>query len=239
MIQELILQILLSIVGILGGGTVWYFISQKQYHQALWIGFVASIILILVIALYIRNYILQKEIQAKTPIFFGELVPDNKPSPPLPANVPEDTISLLLGDDLRVLAAQSENYIFSREGKSFLSIAIKNGSMSITLSVMDSNNRNIVRIIDNEFQAYPKNAFNPKQPDKHSLVVRDSQGIEVLNIRFLNPKAMRIVGRFHLPGYSEPVMILADKGIQWPGGGGIGHLTVNLTQQSKGGLLAF
>jgi hypothetical protein len=144
----------------------------------------------------------------------------------------------MLGDDLRVLAAQSQTYVFSRQGKAFLSIGIKGGFMVISVSVMDSKDQHIVRIIDNEFQANPEHAFNPKQPDKHSLVVRDSQGAEVLNIRFLNPRAMRIVGRLYMPEFSEPVLILPDEGVRWPGGGGMGHLTIDLTA-SKAGLIAF
>ena len=110
--------------------------------------------------------------------------------------------------------------------------------MHISAVVMDSKNQLVVRVIDNEFQAIPQNAFNPKQPDKHSLFVRDADGIEVLNVRFLNPTAMRIVGRFQMPGMPEPVVILPDDGVRWPGGGGISRLTVDMTV-SKGGLLDF
>jgi len=238
MAPDWLLQVLLVVVGIIGGGAIWYFISQKQYHHALWSGLVASILFLLVIALFIRNDIIRREIQAKIPTYFGELVPSNESCPPLPQNAPKETITLMLGDELRVLAAQSQNYIFSRKGEPFLSIGIKGGLMRVTASIVDSNNQHIVRIIDNEFQASPERAFNPKQPDKHSLVVRDSQGVEVLNIRFLNPKAMRIVGRFRMPGYSEPVLILPEEGVRWPGGGGISRLTVDMTA-SKGGFIAF
>jgi len=239
MIQDWFLQVLLMVIGIIAGGALWYFISQQQYHQALWCGTIAAIILIVVIALFVRNELLKTEMQAKTPVYFGELVPSNDPSPPLPKDAPKGTITLMLGDDLRVLAAQSENYILSKKGgTAFLSIGIKDNAMRLSASVFDSDNQNIVRIINNEFQASPERAFNPKQPDKHSLVVRDSKGVEVLNVRFLNPKAMRIVGRFQIPGIAEAVQILPDEGLRFPGGGGIGHLTLDVTA-SKGGVIAF
>jgi hypothetical protein len=44
--------------------------------------------------------------------------------------------------------------------------------------------------VDDEFQANPQSAFNPKQADKHSLMIRDADGVEMLNQRFLNPTAM-------------------------------------------------
>lgn len=128
--------------------------------------------------------------------------------------------------------------MFSKAGKPFLTVGIKDGQMQISAVVMDSRNQLVVRIVDNEFQAIPQNAFNPKQPDKHSLLVRDADGIEVLNLRFLNPTAMRLVGRFQVPGMPEPVVITPDDGICWPGGGGISRLTVDMTA-SKGGLLGF
>jgi hypothetical protein len=238
MTPDWLLQVLLVLVGIIGGGALWYFISQKQYHHALWSGTAAAVILIVIIALFIRNEMIKTEIRANTPVYFGELVPGDEASPPLPKNASKSTITLMLGDDLRVLAAQSENHVFSKQGAPFLSIGIKNDAMRISASIVDSDNKNIVRIINNEFQANPERAFNPKQPDRHSLVVRDSKGVEVLNIRYLNPKAMRIVGRFQIPGFSEPVQILPDDGLRFPGGGGIAHLTLDVTA-SKGGVIGF
>lgn len=66
MISDWFLQVLLAVFGIVGGGAVWYFMSQKQYYSALWIGTAAAIILLVVIALFIRNDIIKREIQTKT-----------------------------------------------------------------------------------------------------------------------------------------------------------------------------
>jgi hypothetical protein len=238
MTPEWALGLMLFIASV-AGGAIWYLISHHQYHLSLWIGFFAGVIVLLVITLHVRNGIINKEIQANTPVFCGQLTPGNEPNPvPLPPGLPSNTISLLLGDDLRVLSAQCKTYIFSKGQTSFLTIGVgPEGFMLITADIMDSTGENIARIINNEFQANPERAFNPKQPDKHSLVVRDSQGVEVLNVRFLNPKVIRIVGRFYLPGYSEPVLILPDDGIRWPGGDGISHLTVDLT--NGGGFINF
>lgn len=164
MTPDWFLQVLLVVIGIVAGGALWYFMSQKQYYHALWSGTAAAIILIVVIALFIRNEIVKTEIQAKTPVYFGELVPSNDPSPSLPQNYPKETITLMLGDDLRVLAAQSQNYIFSKKGKPFLSIGIKEGIMRLSASIFDSDNQNVVRIIDNEFQANPERASTRDNP---------------------------------------------------------------------------
>ncbi len=238
MTPDWLLQLTMLAVSVIFGSAVWYLYDHKELLKAVWVGFAGGVLLLLAVALYLRNDIIRKEVASRTPVYFGELAPGNDFSPPLPAGVPNNTIQLLLGDDLRVLAASARNFVFSKGGRSFLSVGITNGLMRITATVMDSSNRYIVRIINNEFQANPEYAFNPKQPDEHSLIVRDADGNEVLNIRFLNPRAMRIVGRFYMPGLSEPVLILPSEGIRWPGGGGIGHLTVDLTA-GQAGLIAF
>ena len=95
-----------------------------------------------------------------------------------------------------------------------------------------------MRVVKNEFQAFPEGAFNPKQPDEHSVVVRDADGIEVLNLRFLNPRRIRIVGRFFLQGFGT-VTIDKNEGIGWPNGGGIGHLTLDMTNAPAAGVMQF
>jgi hypothetical protein len=192
------------------------------------------------IALWILVLVITKYADDSVPkiAYFGGLIPGSETVPLLPAGMSDDTVQLLLGDDLRVLSA-SENPVFTKDGKSFLSIGVKDGLMRITATVLDSNNNPICRIINNEFQAFPERAFNPKQPDEHSLVVRDSSGVEVLNIQFRNPKTIWLIGRFQITGTAEPVLITRSDGIRWPGGGGIGHLTLDMTQAKGGAVIAF
>lgn len=185
MINDWILQIALLFVSLLGGSVVWYLIAKGSYKGALIWGWAAAVILITVIALYIRNDLIARENKAAAPVYSGFLSPANEAEPPLPKNTPSNTVQLLLGDDLRVLAARGENQILSKGGKPFLSIGIKNDVMKIKTTVVDHSNRHLVRIINNEFQASHENAFNPLQPDPHSLIVRDAEGNEVLNIRFI------------------------------------------------------
>lgn len=238
MIPNWALQILFVLAGLFAGA-VWYYISKNSYQYALWSGYIVAILLLTSIALYIRNDIIKRDLTANLPTYFGHIIAADEPGPPLPSGVPPDTVQLLLGDDLRVLSASSENYILSLGDEPFLTIGVQDGTMTISTVVTDSQNHHIVRIIDNEFQAFPENAFNPKQPNEHTLVVRDSGGDEVFNIKFINSKTIRIVGRLHMEGYSDPVLILPDQGLRWPGGGGLGHLTVDMTEVKKGGLIKF
>jgi hypothetical protein len=176
-----------------------------------------------------------REIKANTAIFYGELIPDNQQNPVPSEYVPDNAITLLLGDDLTIFAAETGNYILAQENRPFLSIGTDtNGYMVINAEVYDSTNHNVVRIIDNEFQANPEYAFKPKQPDKHSLVVRDAKGIEVLNVQCINPRVIRIVGRFYFSGYTQPVLILPSGIIQFPNGAELGHLAIDMTNITGG-----
>ena len=50
------------VISVLLGG-VWYFLSQKQYHYALWLAVLAFILLLFVIAANTHNWITSKEMQ--------------------------------------------------------------------------------------------------------------------------------------------------------------------------------
>jgi hypothetical protein len=61
MVPGWVLQVLLAAVGIVGGGAVWYFLSQKMFHVALWVGFAGFVVFGLVVALFVRNEIIKNE----------------------------------------------------------------------------------------------------------------------------------------------------------------------------------
>jgi hypothetical protein len=234
MTPEWLHQVLLLATGILGSGVVWYLLSKGLKREALWTGFIGGTVLLLAITLYIRNDLLRGEIEATRPVYAGFLIPANEPAPSLPPDTPAGTISLLLGDDLRVLAGASDKFIFSIDGESFLKIGLRAGRMTLSCLVTDAEGKTIVRLVESEFQAVPDRTFNPKQPDPHSLQVRDERGEEALNVRFLNPTTVRLTGRFYIPGLGGPVAVSADSGISWPGGGGIRAMTIDLTQGGQG-----
>ena len=228
-------QILIGIALLLVAAGIGYFTRSPKI---LYIGAIGVCVLI-----FYATYRLVLHLETQEPnepriAYFGGLLPGNEPIPPLPPGVPPDTVQLLLGDDLRILSA-SLNPVFSLNGNPFLSISVRKGLMRLTATVLDAENQPICRITDNAFQAFQERAFNPKQPDEHSLIVRDSWGNEALNVRFLNPSTIKTTGRFQLPGLSEPILILPDRGIVWPGGGGIAHLTIDMTDSPLLGVIDF
>jgi hypothetical protein len=201
-------------------------ITQLNY---VWgrIVFVVTVGIASIIVYSINSYDANKERERAERITYnGYLTPANDAGPTLPKAVPPNSLQLLLGDDLRIIMGNIDTPILTFRGEPFLSILIKNNEMKLSTTVTDSNNHDIVRIIDNEFQAFAERSFNPRQPDAHSLYVRDAKGKEVLNIHFINDKTIRIVGRFYIPGKPKPIVIDPLNGFITPDGGGVGHMTI-------------
>jgi hypothetical protein len=116
--------------------------------------------------------------------------------------------------------------ILSSDGKPFLTIGFDARGLWISTRVADAKGRYIVRIIKNEFQASNERAFNPAMPDKHSLVVRDEEGREVLNLYFLNPDTIHLTGKFMLEN-GQSLVLDDEKGIMLPNGAGFSNMTLD------------
>jgi hypothetical protein len=177
----------------------------------------------------------QREALARTPIFYGELTPGDEPTPPapsyttigidgypIPSTPPVDCFRVMFGDDSGIYIDGPVNNAFLLRGMPFLRIGMaSDGTVILNTEVLDSTGHKIVKIVDNEFQANPEYAFRPRQPDKHSLVVRDSDGVEVLNIKYVNSGTIWISGKFFVPEYSDYATILPSGLIQ------LGNLQLN------------
>ena len=67
----------------------------------------------------------------------------------------------------------------------FLSLKTSSeGGLLLNTKVVDSTGHEIVSISDNDFKAVPAYAFNPRMPDPHTIIVRDSKKVEVLNVKY-------------------------------------------------------
>jgi len=234
-VSSWLLDLLLALVGIVGGGTVYYYLAAGRKLSALWAAFACAVLTLLWVALRIQNNILTKRAQAAVPVFNGVILPGSEITP----WVAPTACSLMLGDELQVWTRSARQFVVTGRGKPFLSLKVVDGKLLISATIVDSTGQHVVRIIDNEFQASSERAFNPKQPDEHSLTVRDLDGAEVLNLRYLNPRVIRITGRFHLPGYDEPVKVLAHEGLVFPDGGGMNKFTLNMMDAPDGTAIAF
>jgi hypothetical protein len=70
-------------------------------------------------------------------------------------------------------------------------------------------------VMDNEFEANMPLSIRFFRPDAHTLVLLDRFDTEVLYVRWLNPGAVRIRGRFLCA--EQPQAIIRDEGIMTGG----------------------
>ena len=66
----------------------------------------------------------------------------------------------------------------------------------------------VATIENNEFRINPNNYFYIERPDRHTLIVRDQQNRECLNVRFLNPAAIKVLGVFEFPTAKIPAIVI-------------------------------
>lgn len=122
-----------------------------------------------------------------------------------------DRYIVMLGDHSAIFMNEFGTFKLCNNNKPFITLTIDSeGGLLLTTQVMNNTGNEIVKIENNVFKAVPAYAFNPQNPDSQNLIVRDSKKVEVLTIKYLNPKVLRITGRFYLEG-TEPVIISSEK----------------------------
>jgi len=138
------------------------------------------------------------EAEAKRPTYIGTLDPAADPMPQPAFEVGPNAVLLLLGS-FQVWTTNSAIHTLRCRSTDFIELGIQDGHAWVSANVVDSSGRRIVRVIHNDFEATPGVAFYPRKLDASTYVVRDFEGVEVLRLRYMNPRAIRLTGRFVLP----------------------------------------
>jgi hypothetical protein len=139
----------------------------------------------------------------------GLLVPGNEPDPPIPCRIPDSALKVYLGSNISWTTSDQANVLTMR-GDTVLSIRrVKNG-LAVFAKVLSDDGRIIAEIVDNRFYINSNNFLRMEHPDSHSLAVYDRKGNKVLGVEFLNPRSVRVLGEFRVPG-SAPVIITPEQ----------------------------
>jgi hypothetical protein len=151
--------------------------------------------------------------------FENALEPANDPTPALPCNnglpLPPDAIALYFGNsrlstpEFRfpwpVLYPQDRRL---RKKHPIITLEKdKAGRIAIDFDVLSADHKIIARIERNRFVINGNNILTKQRPDCSTLIVVDQYGNEVLNIRYLNPHSIHLLGKFYVIGQKEPVEI--------------------------------
>jgi len=147
----------------------------------------------------------QRTLPETIPELHGLLIPANDRAPYPPClRGPRNVVIILLGNsafltDKKMTAVHIHNL-------DLISFAKSDAGVSVSTRVISSDNKVVAQITNNEFYVNPNNYFKMYRPDWHTLIVKEPGGREVLNVYYMNPSAMKILGSFYNPG-SSPAII--------------------------------
>jgi hypothetical protein len=180
-------------------------LAYSKARRAYWLWNLSgsSILVILTSACLLWTYRTQTEYELS--LSSGWLIPASDPTPDAgPCGAPPpDALMLYLGNEA-VIAQHFPHPVLtvSHEGihEDFLTLFKNpNGSVAVSVDILSGDKKLIARLEKNRFTVNVPNTFRQKRPDSHSLIVEDVYGKEVLNIRYLNPRALKIKASLWLP----------------------------------------
>jgi hypothetical protein len=191
-----------------------------------WGGVVVIVVLAITTTAFIRSH--EEQMILAQPS--GLLEPASDPNPQACSHLvlPEGVSAVYMGGS-RFHASWFPHSPLLRQNNSPVLTIEKNerGNISLTLDIRSRDRKIVARIVKNEFEVNPNNALNRTRPDRSTLIVRDQEGVEVVNLRYLNPHAIRFSGLLYLSdpetrikvGDAEIVMDISGQGELTVGGG--------------------
>jgi hypothetical protein len=189
----------LSVIGFVIFGAVY---SQNRV-LAIWFLFLPSS-LALVVASCLQWHLLiipaaaESEAGSETSTS-GLLTPANDPTPQNPCgNIPADAMLVLLGNS-GSWGTRFPQTIIKIHDTPMLTMDEIAGQVAISGKFYSADGRIVAQLDNNEFSINPNNYFRKKRPDKHSLIIWDQTGTEVLNVRFVNPNTIKVLGTIRHP----------------------------------------
>jgi hypothetical protein len=137
----------------------------------------------------------------------GVLVPANEPDPPFPPNCrkPPDSWAVFCGSSV-AFSTNPELTVIQTAGHQLLVASRTAEGLSISARIYSPDGRIIAEIDNNEFTINQNNYFKRDRPDKSTLVVYDQYNTPVLNVRYLNPTTVKVMGTFRY-GNRPPIVI--------------------------------
>jgi len=131
----------------------------------------------------------------------GILIPAFNPTPGICGTLPPLGVVLQYGYNGSVIRSFPHLVVSSRRFGSVLALdRSKEGYIVVKLDIRSSDNKIIAQLGKDGFIVNEHNYLKIKRADKSSLIVVDEYGDEVLNIRYLNPQAIRVDGILRFPG---------------------------------------
>ncbi|MGB2632906.1 MAG: hypothetical protein WAM58_03110 [Candidatus Acidiferrum sp.] len=153
----------------------------------------------------------------------GLLIPGHETDPPVPAicskfPIPPGALKLYFGEGSLGYTMSDEVTVLTIKGQDLLSLRRTDKGLAINAKTFSDDGNIIAEIVDNRFYINPNNFFRMDRPNNHSLIVYDLHDRKVLDIDYVNPHSVKVLGIFQVPGV--PPIIFGNGGLSVTGAGG-------------------
>jgi hypothetical protein len=147
------------------------------------------------------------------------LVPANQPNPVLKVapNIPPEAMAIYFGNCVGWTSGE-ELGLIEIKGDSILTAKQTNRGLLINLKLYDKRGGIIATIVENRFLGQMSGDLEI-QTSESSVDIFDKKSAyrHIFHIRYLNPKAMEVLGLFYHPAFKNPI-IMDENGVAFPNG---------------------
>ena len=132
----------------------------------------------------------------------GVLIPASDPTPRNPCGtMTNGDVVILYGDNAAIAHKFPHVLLRSITMGDVISLdRLPDGSIAVLMDIKDSDGKIVVRMDRKGFVVNQNRILEMHRSDRSTLTVTDEDGIETLNIRYLNAGAISIAGAFRYPG---------------------------------------
>ena len=129
----------------------------------------------------------------------GWLVPANDPDPPSFCSAPKDALRIFIGRN-EAFSTGFPFVVLRVHGTDRIAIdRDATGRIALSVDILDSEGKVLVTFEKGHFTVAQRRILDIKRPDRSTLVVRDENKNEVLNVRYLNKRSIQFSGLLRYP----------------------------------------
>jgi hypothetical protein len=130
----------------------------------------------------------------------GRLIPDNKPTPQsLAYQIPPNGIVAFFGNTA-VYIADFPHTIIQMDDKPLLKIDKYNKEIRVSGEFYSRDGKIVAKLLAyNTYWISPSDCSYFYHPNRHQLIVFDRENNQILNIEFINPSVIKVMGNYYLP----------------------------------------
>ncbi len=156
---------------------------------------------------YLKNRIDQRDLARNE----GILYPGNLPMPHSRCQIAQNEVALFAGNNVHK-GQHFNNTILMIGGEEIIGVEAAEGpALKLrVLRIFDDHDDIIARVDQNRIWLHPN--ARKSRPDRSTLIVYDHKDVQVLNLKFLNPRAIAVTGIFRARGMST--VVITDRGIE-------------------------